>query len=126
MACYVFVLSWSVDSLYTRFKIEVDLRFLYYVFIVCYFYLRVLHRADDLVNQYKLKGKSYRTGGILATIGDDFRFVDAAEWDSQFENYEKLISFINERPNYGVQVGLFFPRDLIQHCSTCLLGTWVF
>ncbi len=62
------------------------------------------HRAEMLLNQYRLKSKLYRSNIVLAPLGDDFRWDTQREIDNQFNNYFKLIDYINTHPEMRANV----------------------
>lgn len=39
-------------------------------------------------------------------LGDDFRWDHSTEWDAQFNNYEKIIEYLNSNDNLHVEVGV--------------------
>ena len=55
----------------------------------------VQERASTLVDQYKKHSTLYNTNKLLIILGDDFRYETSVETHHQFENYEKLFSYIN-------------------------------
>mgnify|MGYP002716673091 FL=1 len=57
-----------------------------------------------LLDQYKKKSELYRTNSLLVPLGDDFRFQHSSEWDYQFNNYNKLIKYINATPDFYADV----------------------
>lgn len=59
-------------------------------------------KADNLVLEFKKRANWYRTRHLFIPGGDDFRWKDAY---IQFENWDKLIDYINARSDqYGVEI----------------------
>lgn len=65
-----------------------------------------LFSAETLLDQYRKKSQLYKTNVLLVLLGDDFRYDTAAEWDQQFGNYEKLMTYIESHPEYNAKVCL--------------------
>lgn len=71
-------------------------------------------RAEMLYQQYRLKANLFRYNTILVPLGDDFRYDLDQEWDQQYENYEKLMAYMNSRPDWNVHVRWGTLRDYFQ------------
>lgn len=53
----------------------------------------------------------YRTVNLLHTLGEDFQYTNSRMW---YKNVDKLIKYINDRPDFGVTVKYSTPSDYIE------------
>uniref|UniRef100_A0A8D0CS18 mannosyl-oligosaccharide 1,3-1,6-alpha-mannosidase n=1 Tax=Sander lucioperca TaxID=283035 RepID=A0A8D0CS18_SANLU len=65
--------------------------------------LNVQERALLLLDQYRQKSRLFRSPVLMVPLGDDFRFVEASEWDAQFTNYQKLFDYFDQHPELHVK-----------------------
>ncbi|XP_040053273.2 alpha-mannosidase 2 [Gasterosteus aculeatus] len=63
----------------------------------------VQERALLLLDQYRQKSRLFRSHVLLVPLGDDFRFVEASEWDAQSGNYQKLFDYFDQHPELHVK-----------------------
>uniref|UniRef100_A0A8C9XJD3 Alpha-mannosidase n=1 Tax=Sander lucioperca TaxID=283035 RepID=A0A8C9XJD3_SANLU len=49
------------------------------------------------------KSRLFRSPVLMVPLGDDFRFVEASEWDAQFTNYQKLFDYFDQHPELHVK-----------------------
>uniref|UniRef100_A0A1I8FPM9 Alpha-mann_mid domain-containing protein n=1 Tax=Macrostomum lignano TaxID=282301 RepID=A0A1I8FPM9_9PLAT len=63
----------------------------------------VAARAELLLDQYKKKASLFGTNVLLVPLGDDFRY-QGNEWTRQYENYDKLMAYINSRADWNANV----------------------
>lgn len=67
-------------------------------------------RAETIINQWRQKAELYNNGekfneqNVLVPLGDDFRYIRPEEFNSQYTNFENLMEFINNKPEYKVTV----------------------
>lgn len=65
--------------------------------------LNVEERAMLLLDQYRKKANLYQSNVVIAPLGDDFRYRTRQEADFQFENYQRIFDYINEKVE-GVEI----------------------
>lgn len=64
----------------------------------------VCYRATMLADQYRKKSTIYKTNVLLVPLGDDFRWDTEKEIKNQFENYFKLMDYMNSHPEMKINV----------------------
>jgi alpha-mannosidase II len=64
----------------------------------------VSSRAQILLDQYRKKSQLYRTNVLFVQLGDDFRYVTMDEAKKQYENYDKLFTYMNDNAAWNVDV----------------------
>jgi len=79
-------------------------------------------RAERLYEQYRLKGSVFRHGTILVPLGDDFRFNYLEEWDQQYENYKKLMDYMNAKKEWNIHVKFGTLKDLFTNARKSEIG----
>jgi len=52
----------------------------------------------------------YRTTNLLHTLGEDFQYTNSRMW---FKNVDKLLKYINNRPELGVTIKYSTPGAYI-------------
>jgi alpha-mannosidase II len=65
-----------------------------------------LRRAQTLLDQYRKKSQLYQTNTLFVQLGDDFRYTTLDEARKQFENYDKLFTYMNNQADLNVDVRL--------------------
>jgi len=64
--------------------------------------------ADNFTAYFRQQSQSYRTTELFHTLGGDFAFQDGHE---DFKNYDQLIRYINQHPEYNANVAYTTPYD---------------
>lgn len=64
----------------------------------------IANRAKQLYEQYRLKSSLFLHNTIFVPLGDDFRYDHKEEWDQQYENYKKLMQYMNSKPEWKINV----------------------
>ncbi|CAL8113289.1 unnamed protein product [Orchesella dallaii] len=54
--------------------------------------------ASALNGQYRRTASLTQHNKVFTALGGDFRFEEPLEWDQQYSNYQKLMDYINHRP----------------------------
>jgi alpha-mannosidase II len=67
--------------------------------------------AKLLLDQYRKKSELYNQNSLFVQLGDDFRYTSLNEANTQFENYEKLIDYMNSRKDWFVNIKFGTLRD---------------
>lgn len=64
----------------------------------------IANKAKELYQQYRLKSSLFKHNTIFVPLGDDFRFDHIEEWDQQYENYQKLMKYMNATPQWKINM----------------------
>jgi alpha-mannosidase II len=78
----------------------------------------VKQRAELLLDQYRKKsqlyGDEYNHNVLFVPLGDDFRWMDMDEAHAQFENYERLMDYMNADREMNVDIRWGTLRDYFE------------
>ncbi|GIY50393.1 alpha-mannosidase 2 [Caerostris extrusa] len=72
---------------------------------------KVAEMSDLLLGQYGRIGSLFPHNVVLIPLGDDFRYNHDTEWDQQYENYAKIMEYINSRSDWNANVRFGTLRD---------------
>lgn len=61
----------------------------------------IIDKSNSLVSYFKSMALHFRSTNLMHTLGEDFQFTNSRMW---FKNFDKLIKFINARPELGVKL----------------------
>lgn len=69
-------------------------------------FINLFLRAQLLLDQYRKTAQLYQTNVLFIPLGDDFRYSTMLEAERQFDNFDVLIKYINERTDWNTDVRL--------------------
>lgn len=72
-------------------------------------------KAQELVLYFKSQSVHFRSSHLMHTLGEDFHYANARMW---FKNIDKLIKFINARPEFGVKLIYSTPSKYIKQIQS--------
>ncbi|KAL4220597.1 Alpha-mannosidase 2 [Mactra antiquata] len=64
----------------------------------------VAERARVIYEQFRITGDLYKYNTIYIGLGEDFSYPQPGQWDSVYQNYEKLINYINSQEDWKMNV----------------------
>ena len=67
-------------------------------------------RSNELVDYFKSMSLHYRSTNIMHNFGGDFQYSNAKMY---FKNIDKLMKYINSKPEYGVKLIYSTPDEYI-------------
>ena len=63
------------------------------------------------MDYFKSMANHFRATNLMHTMGEDFTYTNSRMW---YKNMDKLIKYINSRPEYGVKIMYSTPPDYIE------------
>ncbi|PAA65469.1 hypothetical protein BOX15_Mlig012372g2, partial [Macrostomum lignano] len=67
--------------------------------------------SDMLFQQLEAKSKFYRHNVLMMPLGDDFRWDREEEWNQQYNNYKKLMDYMNSQSSMNVEIKFGTMKD---------------
>ena len=67
-------------------------------------------RAQKFADYFKSMSNHFRTTNLLHTLGEDFQYTNSRMW---YKNVDKLINYINTRPEFGMTIKYSTPTEYI-------------
>lgn len=64
----------------------------------------VAELATELYQQFRITGDLYKYNTMYLGLGEDFSYTKAKEWDNMYRNYEKLLTYMNGRQDWNINV----------------------
>lgn len=74
----------------------------------------IKERARLLHQQYREKAYLYKYNTILVPLGDDFRYDVESEWDYQYQNYNMLMDYMNNKSEWNVNIRFGTLKDYFE------------
>lgn len=71
----------------------------------------VAAKSTALVNYFKSQALHYKSNHLIHTFGSDFLWTDAKIF---YKNLDKLIKYVNEHPEYNMQLKYSTPSEYIK------------
>ncbi len=68
-------------------------------------------KSQTLVDYFKNQSLHYRSSNLFHTLGEDFQYSNARMW---YKNFDKLIKYINDRPELGVTINYATPSEYLK------------
>lgn len=66
--------------------------------------VNVAEQARKLSDQFRITGDLYKYNTLYIGLGEDFSYPRPHQWDNMYNNYEKLISYINSQNSWNMTV----------------------
>ena len=60
--------------------------------------------ATELYQQLRITGDLYKYDVLYIGLGEDFSYMKAKEWDDMYTNYDKLMEYMNNRPDWNIKI----------------------
>lgn len=84
----------------------------------------IKERSETILEQWGKTGSLVPHNVVLVPLGDDFTYVNEAEWDQQYSNYNQIIDYINNHGyNADIQWGTLTDYFNAVHSRTSRFDT---
>ena len=70
----------------------------------------LVSKSLGFVNYFKSMANHFRTTNLMHTLGEDFMYTNSKMW---YKNVDKLIKYINNRPEFNMKIMYSTPQDYI-------------
>ena len=67
-------------------------------------------KSKQFVEYFQSQALHFRSTNLMHTLGEDFQYTNSRMW---YKNIDKLLKYINSRPEFGVNIIYSTPNEYI-------------